>query len=153
MIVRAEPRNLLFPFEASLRSPSAFFLKLNGRAVVHLCSSSLCLLLFSLSALNDSLQFLPYDSRRLSSVDAIPYSLFLVVSSYGVGLFVVGLEALLERLGVVVGSLDEGLACYVVFACDLGWSNYFEEHQMLMSITIESALLVRQVIERGREGK
>lgn len=56
----------------------------------------------------------------MAGVNALPDARVLVVADDGGGLLVVGGETLLERVGVVVGALDEGLAGEVVLHVDLG---------------------------------
>lgn len=65
-------------------------------------------------------QALPDLARLLAGVDGLPDARLLVVGDDGGGLGVVGAEALLERLGVVVGALDEGLTRHVVGHGHLG---------------------------------
>lgn len=64
----------------------------------------------------------PDELLVLGSVDLGPDTLLLVVLDNGDGLLVVGDQALLEGLGVVVRALDERLASDVVLHGDLGGS-------------------------------
>jgi hypothetical protein len=73
-----------------------------------------------LVAVKDVEQALPDLAGLLAGVDALPDASVLVVADDGGGLGVVGGEALLEGLGVVVGALDEGLARDVVLHVHLG---------------------------------
>jgi hypothetical protein len=56
----------------------------------------------------------PHLLRVLGSIDALPDTGLLVVAHNGLGLLVEGDEALLEGVGVVVGSLDQSLAGDIV---------------------------------------
>jgi hypothetical protein len=67
-----------------------------------------------LVAVKDGQQALPDLLGRLGGVDGLPDARLLVVVDDGGGLLVVGGEALLEGLGVVVGPLHQRLAGHVV---------------------------------------
>ena len=71
-------------------------------------------------ALDDVEHVLPDLAGLLAGVDALPDAGLLVVVDNGGGLLVVGAEALLQGVGVVVGALDEGLAGDVVLHVLLG---------------------------------
>lgn len=64
--------------------------------------------------IKDVEQALPDLTGVLAGVDALPDAGLLVVVDYRGGLGVVGHEALLERISVVVGPLDQGLARNVI---------------------------------------
>lgn len=68
----------------------------------------LCLLL------EDLLQVIPHDGRRLCGVETVPQALLAVVLYDGSSLLVVRRQALGERVDVVVRTLDEGFAGDVV---------------------------------------
>lgn len=55
----------------------------------------------------DSRDALPDDSGGLSRINLLPDALLSVVVGDGAGLLVVRRKTLLERLGIVVGALDE----------------------------------------------
>ena len=57
---------------------------------------------------------IPDNLGSLRRINGRPNALFLVVLDHGAGLLVEGGEALSKRLGIVVGSLDKGLAGHVV---------------------------------------
>lgn len=63
---------------------------------------------------------LPHLTRFLAGVEAAPDTCLLVVADDGLGLLVVGDEALLQSVGVVVASLDERLASDIVLHVVLG---------------------------------
>ena len=65
-------------------------------------------------ALKDLAQVLPYDARRLRSVDRFPDALPLVVLDNRPSLLMERSKAFAERLNVVVRTLDERLAGHVV---------------------------------------
>lgn len=67
-----------------------------------------------LVAVEDGQQALPHLAGLLARVDSLPDACLLVVANHGGGLLVVGVEALLEGVGVVVGPLDQGLAREVI---------------------------------------
>lgn len=67
-----------------------------------------------LVAVEDGQQALPDLAGLLAGVDGLPDARLLVVAHDGGSLLVVGGKALLERVGVVVGPLDQGLARDVV---------------------------------------
>lgn len=73
-----------------------------------------------LVAIKDGQQRLPDLAGLLAGVNGLPDAGVLVVADDGRRLLVVGLEALAEGLGVVVGALDEGLASDVVLHGLLG---------------------------------
>lgn len=73
-----------------------------------------------LVAVEDGQQALPDLAGLLAGVDGLPDARLLVVAHDGGGLLVVGGQALLEGLGVVVGPLDQRLARDVVRHGHLG---------------------------------
>jgi hypothetical protein len=77
-------------------------------------------LLLLLLLLKDLEQVLPHPTGVLGSVHTAPDALLLVVVDDGSGLLVVGSQALLEGLDVVVGTLDQGLAGNIVLHVVLG---------------------------------
>lgn len=66
-------------------------------------------------------QALPDLSGFLAGIDGFPDARLLVVRHDGGRLLVVRAEALLEGVGVVVGSLDQRLARHVIRHVGLGW--------------------------------
>lgn len=67
-----------------------------------------------LISIKDGQEALPDLAGLLRGVDGLPDAGLAVVVHNGGGLLVVGVETLLEGLGVVVGALDEGLAGDIV---------------------------------------
>lgn len=67
-----------------------------------------------LVAVKDGQQRLPHLARFLAGVDGLPDARLLVVAHNGGGLLVVGRQALLQGLLIIVGPLDQGLAGLVV---------------------------------------
>lgn len=67
-----------------------------------------------LVAVKDGEQALPDLAGLLGGVNGLPDARLLVVVDHRGGLLVVGLEALLESVGIVVGALDQWLARDVV---------------------------------------
>lgn len=65
-------------------------------------------------------QAFPHLARLLASINGRPYASLLVVRNDWRGLRVVGAEALLEGLCVVIGALDERLAGHVILHLKLG---------------------------------
>jgi hypothetical protein len=63
---------------------------------------------------------LPHLSRFLAGVEAAPDTGLLIVAHDRLGLLVVGNEALLESIGIVVTSLDKRLASNVILHVLLG---------------------------------